>query len=91
MTMATVTMTMEEYLQLLNGLSSDAIMGEPGSPGIMSPAAEEKPKKKRKTAYQRRYEKNFKMIENRYKLQSGKWKKNGFKRAVQEAHRLSKK
>ena len=88
--MATVTMTMEEYLQLLNGLSSD-LSAEPGSPGIMSPAAERMPKKKRSTAYQRKYKANFKKIANRYKLKSGKWKKNGFKMAVRMAHKMSKK
>lgn len=92
--MATVTMTMEEYLQLLNGLTSDAIGGEPGSPGIMSPAGErmpKMPKKKRSTAYQRKYKANFKKIANRYKLKSGKWKKGGFKSAVKLAHKMSKK
>jgi len=88
--MATVTMTMEEYLQLLNGLSSD-LVGEPGSPGSMSPRATEMPKKKRITAYQRRYKSNFKKIANRYKLKSGKWKKGGFKAAVKLAHKMSKK
>ena len=89
--MATVTMTMEEYLQLLNGLSSDAIPGEPGSPGMMSPAAGGTPKKKRSTAYQRKYKSNFKKIANRYKLKSGKWKKGGFKAAVKLAHKMSRK
>lgn len=88
--MATVTMTMEEYLQLLNGLNSD-LSAEPGSPGMMSPAAAGTPKKKRSTAYQRRYKSNFKKIANRYKLKSGKWKKGGFKAAVKLAHKMSKK
>lgn len=81
--MATVTMTMEEYLQLLNGLSSD-----------MSSAPTEdmpKPKKKKISAYTRRYRANFRKIESNYKKKDGSWMKNGFKRAVQEAHRMSKK
>ena len=85
--MAEVRMTMEEYLQLINGLTSD--MGSSSSAASDMP--EPKPKKKRKTAYQRRYEKNFKKIENEYKLKSGKWKKNGFKMAVKMAHKMSKK
>ena len=88
--MATVTMTMEEYLQLLNGLSSD-LSAEPGSPGSMAPRATGMPKKKRSTAYQRKYKANFKKIANRYKLKSGKWKKGGFKAAVKLAHKMSKK
>ena len=85
--MATVTMTMEEYLQLLNGLNSDPI----AIPGNSDPATAEMPKKKRKTAYQRRYKANFKKIANRYKLKSGKWRKGGFKAAVKLAHKMSKK
>ena len=82
--MATVTMTMEEYLQLLNGLSS-----EPASQMEM-PQGDSKPKR-RTSAYQRRYKANFKKIAPRYKLKSGKWKKNGFKQAVKLAHKMSRK
>ncbi len=82
--MATVTMTMEEYLQLLNGLSSDMAMPIDQEP------VETKPKKKT-TAYQRRYKANFKKVSDRFKLKSGKWKKNGFKNAVKMAHNMSKK
>ena len=88
--MAEVRMTMEEYLELLRSMQpmetvsvDEAIRRE----RFYSPPE----KKKKKTAYQKRYEKNFKKIENKYKLKSGKWKKNGFKRAVKEAHRMSKK
>lgn len=62
-----------------------------GDPFVPMISTADKPKRKRKTAYQRRYEKNFKAIEADYKLKNGNWKKNGFKRAVKEAHRLSKK
>jgi len=48
----------------------------------------QKPKKK-KTAYQRRYSKAFDKVKSKYKLRSGKWKKDGFKRAVREAHKLA--
>jgi len=49
------------------------------------------PKKKRKTKKQRNYSKAFKKVQTKYKLKSGKWKKDGFKRAVKEAHKLAKK
>ena len=88
--MPTVTMTMEEYLQLINGLTSD-LSAEPGPPGSMDFVAAKMPKKKRSTAYQRRYKANFKKIAKQYKLKSGKWKKNGFKMAVKMAHKMSKK
>nr|CRY97510.1 hypothetical protein [uncultured prokaryote] len=82
--MATVTMTMEEYLQLLNGLSSD----------MEVPAAAESmpmPKKRKSSAYSRRYKANFRKVSSRFKLKNGKWKKNGFKSAVKLAHKMSKK
>ena len=82
--MATVTMTMEEYLQLINGLNSDMPMNE------VQVQSEPKPKR-RSSAYQRRYKKNFKKIAPQFKLKSGRWKKNGFKMAVKMAHKMSKK
>jgi len=81
--MATVTMTMEEYLQLLNGLSSEMPLDQPGPAEI--------PKKKRSSAYQRKYKANFKKVAPRFKLKNGKWKKNGFKSAVKEAHKSTRK
>ena len=85
--MATVTMTMEEYLQLLNGLSSDSMdMG-----GANTPEAPMSKPKRKTSAYQRRYKSNFKKVAKRFKLKSGKWKKNGFKQAVKLAHKMSKK
>ena len=85
--MAEVRMTMEEYLQLLNGLTSD--MGSSSPPTADMP--EPKPKKKKLSAYMRRYKANFKKIAPRFKLKSGRWKKNGFKNAVKMAHKMSKK
>ena len=89
--MATVTMTMEEYLQLLNGLSSSQGdgMASSFSDGMQSPVS--MPKKRKTTAYQRRYKANFKKIASRFKLKSGKWKKGGFKAAVKAAHKAVKK
>ena len=82
--MAEVRMTMEEYLQLINGLTT-----EPAQMPEMTQVAV-KPKR-RSSAYQRRYKTNFKKIASRFKLKSGKWKKGGFKAAVKLAHKMSKK
>ena len=82
--MVDVTMSMDEYLSLLNGMNA--------VPSDMSPpATAEMPKKKRSSAYSRRYKANFRKIAPRYKLKSGKWKKNGFRSAVRLAHKMSKK
>ena len=47
------------------------------------------PKKKRVSAYNRRYKSAFKKVAKKYKLKSGKWKAGGFRRAVKEAHRIA--
>ena len=61
-----------------------------GQLGLSSPG--EKPKKKpRKSKKVSNYSKAFKKVQSKYKLKSGKWKKDGFARAVKEAHKLAKK
>ena len=44
-------------------------------------------KRKRPTAYQKKYKAAFKQIAPKYKLKNGKWKKGGFKAAVKAAHK----
>lgn len=41
--------------------------------------------------YNLAYSKHFETVKQDYKLKSGKWAKNGFKRAVKKAHALTKK
>jgi len=49
-------------------------------------------KKKRKpSAYNRRYSKCFKKLSKKYKKKSGGWKKDGFKRCAKAAARCAKK
>lgn len=66
---------MAQMMQLMNGMNQTEASAKP---------------KKRASAYQRRYKAAFKKIQKRYKLKSGKWKKNGFRLAVREAHRMAK-
>jgi len=82
--MVDVRMTMDEYLSLLGGISMDS------SPE-MSADNQVMPKKKKSSAYSRRYKANFRKIAPRFKLKNGNWKKNGFKSAVKLAHKMSKK
>ncbi len=85
--MAEVRMTMEEYLALLSGMSEMT--------GEQSPVSAEtnlaRKNKKKSSAYSRRYKANFRKVAPRFKMKSGKWKKNGFKSAVKLAHKMSKK
>ena len=82
--MVDVTMSMEEYLSLLGGVTMDTTPSPPADNQVM-------PTKKRSSAYSRRYKANFRKIAPRYKLKSGKWKRNGFRSAVRLAHKMSKK
>ena len=82
--MVDVRMTMDEYLALLGGISMDS------SPEL-SADNQVMPKKKKSSAYSRRYKANFRKIAPRFKLKNGNWKKNGFKSAVKLAHKMSKK
>jgi hypothetical protein len=52
----------------------------------MAPVA--KPRKA--SPYNRRYAKAFKSVQGRYKKKDGSWKKNGFKNAQREAHKMAK-
>lgn len=82
--MADVTMSLEEYEAMRS-----MIMGS-GAPQADSIA--ESPKKKRKaSAYSKRYGKAFRKVAPKYKLKSGAWAKDGFKRAQKAAHALAKK
>ncbi len=56
---------------------------------LVEPA--ERKVKRKASDYSKRYGRNFKRIAGKYKLKSGAWAKNGFKRAQREAHRLTKK
>lgn len=47
--------------------------------------------KRKPSAYSKRYKKAFKNLMPRFKLKSGKWKKNGFKLLVRAAHKAAKK
>ena len=51
----------------------------------------EKKVKRKASAYSKKYGRAFKRVAGKYKLKSGKWAKDGFKRAQKAAHKLAKK
>jgi CheY-like chemotaxis protein len=66
------------------------------STGVATSAGEllapiEKKAKRKASAYSIKYGKAFKRVAGKYKLKSGAWAKNGFKRAQKEAHKVAKK
>ena len=58
--------------------------------GKLAEPAEKKVKRKA-SAYSIKYGKAFKRVAGKYKLKSGRWAKDGFKRAQKAAHKLAKK
>ena len=87
--MATVTMTLEEYEALIAMIRSQSPPMAQMMDDTTMPA--ERPRKRRNTAYQRKYKRAFKQIAPKYKLKSGKWKAGGFKKAVKAAHKEARK
>ena len=81
----------EQLMQLLMIMNPEMAQMMQLMNGMNQVQNQDQPKKKRSTAYQRKYKAAFKKIQKRYKLKSGKWKKGGFRSAVREAHRLAKK
>lgn len=58
----------------------------------MDAPVKETPKRKRKaSAYSKRYGQMFRRVAPKYKLKNGSWAKDGFKRAQKAAHKLAKK
>ena len=82
-------LTPDEYMAIMRLISSEK--ESEGATLAQSDDNASRPKKRRKSAYQRRYAQNFEKIAPNYKLRSGRWKKNGFKQAVRQAHKMSKK
>lgn len=52
-------------------------------------AAAKAPKKRKASAYNKKYKAAFKRVAPKYKLKNGNWRKDGFRRAVREAHRIA--
>ena len=46
-------------------------------------------RKRKTTAYQRRYKAAFKKVKSKHKKKNGEWKKGGFKAAVKAAHKIA--
>ncbi len=59
-------------------------------PGLVS-GANIFTKKRKVSAYNRKYKAAFKRVSKKYKKKNGEWKKNGFKAAVRAAHKEAKK
>jgi len=80
-----------ETCKLLQELleSAGVSTGVAKSAGSLLAPAEKKIKRKA-SAYSIKYGKAFKRVSKKFKLKSGAWAKDGFKRAQKAAHKLAK-
>ena len=79
-------LTLDEYMALRRLIGS-----ERESEGSQLAQSDKPASRRKSSAYQRRYKAAFKKIAPKYKLKSGRWKKNGFRTAVRQAHKMAKK
>jgi len=80
-------LTVEEYMALRRLIDSE----RESEGSTLSQEISSAPKKRRKSAYARKYSAAFKKISTRYKNKNGTWRKGGFKAAVRAAHKAVKK
>jgi len=60
-------------------------------PDLEGARAQGTKKKREVPEWHKKYAKNFKKVESKYKKKNGGWKKDGFKKAGKEARRLTNK
>ena len=60
------------------------------TPSKSMKAAAPKKKKRKVSAYQKKYGAAFKKLAPKYKTKAGKWKKDGFKRCAAAARKVAK-
>ncbi len=81
--MGTVTLTTEEYEELI---------GSSGRKRSAPRKAKASPRSPRKaSAYSKRYGAAFKRLQKKYKTKGGAWRKGGFKACQKAAHKAARK
>lgn len=73
----------------LTGLPPEAVQGFVEGTSTGAVAAGKAPKSRKVSAYSKAYSKAFKRVAPTHKKKNGDWKKNGFKAAVQAAHKMA--
>lgn len=83
--MGSVTLTLEEYNRLVEMATS--VPQNTAAVALLDSTP--KPVRRKVSSYNRKYRAAFKKVAPKYKLKSGKWKKNGFRLAVKAAHKMA--
>jgi len=77
-------LTVDEYMALRRLIDS-----ERESEGATLSQDTPAPKKRRSSAYSRKYKTAFRKVAPKFKLKNGNWKVNGFRAAVRAAHKMA--
>ena len=77
-------LTVDEYMALRRLIDS-----ERESEGATLSQDTPAPKKRRSSAYSRKYKSAFRKVAPKFKLKNGNWKVNGFRAAVRAAHKMA--
>jgi len=85
--MGHVTLSTEEYLELLDGRKSSSRH----TPSKARSTPKKASKKMPKDGYHAKYGRAFRRLAPKYKKKNGSWKKNGFKRCGAAARKVAKK
>lgn len=80
-------LTIDEYMALRRLISSE----RESEGSTLSQEPDRSPKKRRSSAYSRKYKAAFRKVKSDYMTSKGTWKKGGFRRAVKAAHKAVKK
>jgi len=80
-------LTVDEYMALRRLISSE----RESEGSTLSQEVTPAPKKRRASAYSRKYKAAFKKLSPKFKNKNGTWRKGGFRAAVKAAHKAVKK
>ena len=80
-------LTVDEYMAFRRLISSE----RESEGSTLSQESSPAPKKRRASAYSRKYKAAFRRIAPTYKNKNGTWRKGGFRSAVRAAHKAVKK
>ena len=81
--------SIEDVIRLLEAARDHGASSPKAAPS--KPVSKTAAKKRKPSAYSKKYAKAFKQIAPKHKKKAGGWKTGGYKRAVKQAHAKAKK
>ena len=79
----------EEVVEPATGIPAELLQGFIEGTTVGAVEAGKAKKGRKASAYSKAYGRAFKRVAPKYKKKNGSWKKDGFKRAQKEAHKLA--